>query len=72
MMNELHVSLITQLKGAREGEKEAVRGMNVWETLLLLLVASLCLRRRAAADLRTPDVKRTRQKKTCNQSDKVK
>lgn len=51
MMNELHVSLITQLKGAREGEKEAVRGMNVWETLLLLLVASLCLRRRAAADL---------------------
>lgn len=67
MINELHVSLITQLKGVQRDGGRAGR-----ETKCLRApVASLCLSRRAADDLRVPDVKQTRQK-ICNPSDRVK
>ncbi len=46
----------------RESEKEAARGMNAGETECSRApLASLCLLRRAAADLRSPNVKRARQ-----------
>lgn len=66
MINELHVPLITQLNGVRAGDERDADGSR-----LVVLLASLCLRRRVEDDLRSPDVKRTRQK-TRNQTDEVK
>lgn len=52
MINEIHVSLITQLKGVQREGDEAARGTRETERSRAPL-ASLCLLRRAAADLRT-------------------
>lgn len=69
MINELHVSLITQRKavqeeGGRTAEARGVRGRLTERSRAPL--ASLCLSRRAAAaadNLRAPDVKATKRKK---------
>lgn len=67
MINDLHVSLITQLKGAqREGESHSQQDERSCAPL-----ASLCSPRRAAADLRMLK-KKEHASRISNQSDKVK